>query len=240
VELVPGDLLDVDDSVKTEEESRVTLKVGDRSTIELAAEAEATVKELSSTVQRLGLAHGRASVDYQEGGEKVLRIESNDGGTVAEVRKGKFSILNTGETVAVATETGTVDLSAAGGRVSVNAGEQAVVAGGSPSSPLAIPKDLLLKIADPGCRVQKEAHISLAGRTNPGSEVRINEVAARVDGEGRFSAKVPLKVGKNIIVVVTTDVTGRRNRRVFPCVTVDPGAAIQEIDINWGAGKGKT
>jgi hypothetical protein len=238
VRIEPGEVLAVDEAVKTEPESQVTLKVGDQSTVELAENAEVRVREVSDSVQRLGLVKGRVSADYQEDGSRVLRIENEDGSAVAEVRKGAFSIANTGATVAVATETGSVDLSAGGERVTVAAGEQSVVArGDAPSRPKAIPVDVLLKVVDPGCRVQRERTIVIVGRTSPGSSVRINEVEAKVDVDGSFRARIPLIIGKNRIVVVTEDVLGRNKRRLFPCVTVDPGAPIKKIDIKWGKTK---
>jgi hypothetical protein len=238
VDLVPGHLLSVDEAVKTEDKSQVTLKVGDQSTVELAENAEVRVKEVSESVQRLGLVKGRVSADYQEDGSRVLRIENEDGSAVAEVRKGAFSIANTGATVAVATETGTVDLSAGGEKVVVAAGEQSVIAKGeAPTRPKAIPVDVLLRVVDPGCRVQRERNIVIVGRSSPGSSVTINEVAAEVATDGGFRARIPLIIGRNRIVVVTTDVLGRSKRRIFPCVTVDPGAPIKGIDIKWGKGK---
>jgi len=238
VQLEPGQLLGVDEAVKTEPESQVTLKVGEQSSVEVAENAEVRVKEVSDSVQRLGLVKGRISADYQEDGSRVLRIENEDGSAVAEVRKGAFSIANTGATVAVATETGSVDLSAGGEKVTVAAGEQSVVArGDAPTRPNAIPVDVLLKVVDPGCRVQRERTIVISGRTSPGSSVRINEVEAKVGVKGDFRVRVPLIIGKNRIVVVTEDVLGRSKRRLFPCVTVDPGAPIKKIDINWGTGK---
>ncbi len=237
VDVVAGQALGVDDAVRTDKESSVSLKVGESSVVELAQEAEIKVRELSSSVQRLGLVRGRAFVDYDEGGERVLRIENENGNAVAEVRAGKFSIMNTGGTVAVATETGSVDLSASGRKVEVAAGMQSVVAGGTPSSPLAIPVDVLLRVADPGCITQKEPFYTVRGRTTPGSNVRVNDVGGDVQLDGRFVVRVPLRPGKNRIVVVTEDVTGRKKRRVFPCVTHDPRANIEGIDINWGAPK---
>jgi hypothetical protein len=237
VEMVAGQTLSVDDAVRTEKGSSVSLKVGESSVVELAQEAEIKVRELSSSVQRLGLVRGRASVDYDEGGERVLRVENEDGKAVAEVRAGKFSIMSTGGTVAVATETGSVDLSASGQKVEVAAGMQSVVVGGAPSSPLAIPVNVLLRVVDPGCITQREPFYTIKGRTTPGSSVRINDVSGDVKSDGRFIVRVPLRPGKNRIVVVTEDVTGREKRRVFPCVTHDPRAGIKGIDINWGTPK---
>ena len=233
-----GTELAVDDTLVTETASRVRLKVGERSTVDLAQNAEVQVRELSESMQRLGLVYGRAAVDYREGGDRVLRIENQDGSAVAQVKAGKFSILNTGTTVAVATETGQVDLSAAGSTVEVGANQQSVVSDGAPQRPLAIPAALVLRVVDPGCRVQREAFFNLSGKTSPGSRVTVNEKAARVRVDGDFSLRVPLKTGKNQIVVVTEDVSGRAERRVISCITVDPGAPIEGVDIKWGGGGG--
>ncbi len=233
-----GERLAEEDAVRTERSARVELRVGDRSTVEVAEEAELRVREISRSVQRLGLMRGRVSVDYRDDGERVLRVESDDGSAVAETRGGSFSVLNTGETVAVATETGSVDFSAAGESVEVGAGEQSVAAGGSPSRPRAIASDVMLRVVDPGCRVQRETFIVIRGRTSPGSRVRANDTPAEVDASGRFAVRVPLEVGRNTIVVTTEDALGRSKRRRFPCVKVDPGAPIKKVEIEWGAPQG--
>ena len=229
-----GTELAVDDTLITDTASRVRLKVGEHSAVDLAQNAEVQVRELSESMQRLGLVYGRAAVDYREGGDRVLRIENKDGSAVAQVKAGKFSILNTGTTVAVATETGQVDLSAAGSTVEVGANQQSVVSDGLPQRPLTIPAELVLRVVDPGCRVQREAFFNVSGRTSPGSRVTVNDKPARVRGGGDFSLRVPLKIGKNQIVVVTEDVSGRAERRAISCITVDPGAPIEGVDIKWG------
>jgi hypothetical protein len=236
--VTPGTELAVDDTLVTETDSRVRIKVGERSTVDLSQNAEVQVRELSESIQRLGLVYGRAAVDYKEDGDRVLRIENQDGSAVAQVKAGKFSILNTGTTVAVATETGQVDLSAAGSTVVIGADQQSVVAGGAPLRPLAIPAELVLRVVDPGCRVQRETFFNVTGKTSPGSRVTVNQKVAHVRDNGDFSLRVPLKIGKNQIVVLTEDVSGRSERRVIPCVTVDPGAPIQGVDIKWGGGGG--
>jgi hypothetical protein len=237
--VVEGATLGVDDALVTEAASRVRLKVGARSTVDLSENAQVQVRELSETMQRLGLVYGRAMVDYREDGGRVLRIENQDGSAVAKVEAGKFSILSTGTTVAVATETGQVDLTAAGSTVTVGANRLSIVSGGAPQRPLAIPAELVLRVVDPGCRVQREAFFTVSGRTAPGSRVTINEKAARVRGDGDFSLRVPLKIGRNRIVVVTEDVAGRVESRVIPCITVDPRASIEDVNIKWGGAADK-
>jgi hypothetical protein len=237
--ITAGQDLSVDDLLKTEPQSRLRLQIGDKSTVDLADKAEVEVRELSDSIQRLGLVYGRAVVDYREDGGRVLKIENRDGSAVAQVKAGKFSILSTGTTVAVATETGQVDLSAAGTTVSVGADQESIVSSGAPSRPLTVPAELVLRIVDPGCRVQREAFYTFSGRTSPGASVQVNQVQARVNERGDFSVRLPLKVGRNKIEVVSVDVRGRTERRVFPCITVDPGAPIKGVDIKWGgAGEG--
>jgi len=234
IAVAQGDDLAVDDTLVTEAASRVRLEMGARSTVDLAENAEVQVRELSESMQRLGLVYGRAAVDYREDGDRVLRIENQDGSAVAQVKAGKFSILNTGTTVAVATETGSVDLSAAGETTSVGANQRSVAMDGAPPRPLAIPAEIVLRVVDPGCRVQREAFFTVNGKTSPGSRVIVNDKAARVRGNGDFTLRIPLKVGLNKVVIVTEDVTGRAERRVLPCITVDPGASIEGVDIKWG------
>ena len=132
--------------------------------MEVAPNARVQVRELTDTVQRLGLLRGRASVDYAEGGDRVLKIENADGSAVARVTKGRFSVLSSGRTVAVATEVGQVDLFAAGERVAVVAGKTSVAGDGRPPSrPKAISAELILKVTDPGCIVQPELSYHLRG-----------------------------------------------------------------------------
>ena len=72
-------------------------------------------------------------------------------------------------------------------------------------------------------------------KTAPGALVYVNGRQAKVERDGRFSSRVPLKLGKNKIILVTEDVSGRRKERTFPCITVDPSKKIEKINIDWGA-----
>ncbi len=232
-ELAVGEFLGNEDKVKTSDASKVTLRVGEGSKLELAESAELSVGRTSERDRRFKLLHGRISVDYKEK-DRRLRIENQDGSAAAETEEGIFTVLNTGATVAVATKTGSVDLFSGGERVAVLAGQQSVAAGGPPSKPRPIPLDVILRVVDPGCRVQREGFIVLKGRTEPGALVSANGNHATTQPDGRFSVKVPLRNGKNNIVVVTEDPSGNRKERTFPCVTVDPGAPIKKVNIKWG------
>ncbi len=231
--LAAGELLDNEDTVRTDPHSRVTLRVGEESKIELAESGELSVGKASSRSRKFRLLQGRISVDYKEK-DRRLRIENEDGSTAAETEEGIFTVLNTGTTVAVATKTGTVDLFSGGQQVAIRAGQQAVAAAGTLSRPGQIPLDVMLRVVDPGCRVQRESFIVLKGKTDPGARVMANGASGKVHSDGRFLIRVPLKQGKNRIVVVTKDLFGNKREQTFPCVTVNPGASIKKVDINWG------
>jgi len=232
--LTKGTTLSADDKVRTGDHSRLTLGVGQGSRLELAERAELRVGETSDKDRRFKLLKGRISVEYKRE-QRTLRIENEDGSAVAETEEGVFTVLNTGATVAVATKTGSVDLFSGGTSVAVNAGEQSVSAGGRvPTRPAPIPVDVMLKVVDPGCKKQRERYVVVNGRATPGSAVTANGTEAKVRYDGRFSVRVPLKLGKNNIVVVTEDALGRTKRRSFPCVTVKPNEPVKKVDIKWG------
>lgn len=232
--LVPGDNLRSEETVRTGDNSKLTLGVGERSKLELRERAELTIGETSTEDRRFKLLRGRISVEYREK-DRRIRIENEDGSAVAETEEGIFSVLNTGTTVAVATKTGSVDLFAGGKRVAIGAGEQSSTTSGSaPLRPTRIPVSILLRMMDPGCRIQKESFIVLRGNTSPGAIVTANGNLASMRRDGYFTVRVPLRIGKNRILLITEDASGNRKERTFPCITVDPGAPIKNIDIKWG------
>ena len=166
--LVPGDNLRSEETVRTGDNSKLTLGVGKRSKLELAERAELTIGETTTEDRRFKLLRGRISVEYREK-DRRIRIENDDGSAVAETEEGIFSVLNTGTTVAVATKTGSVDLFAGGKRVVIGAGEQSSTTdGAAPLRPTPIPINILLH---DGSRLQnpkRELH-RFAGKHISGS-----------------------------------------------------------------------
>ena len=55
-----------------------------------------------------------------------------------------------------------------------------------------------------------ESSIEITGVTDPGTAVTVNGVSAKVEPSGRFSAKIALKEGKNVIYVVAIDAGGNK------------------------------
>ncbi|MCU0664348.1 MAG: FecR family protein [Myxococcota bacterium] len=228
-----GALLEGKEGVRTGESSRVRLAIGGRSTVELKERGELQILGDEENGQILKLMGGRVDIDYNEPGKRI-RIESRDGDAVAATEEGLFTVLQAGETIAVATRTGKVDLSSGASEVEVPQGFQSIVSNGSVSDPQPMPVDLLLRVVDPGCIVQRESFIVLSGRSSPGARVMADGVLASVTLDGRFFVRVPLHRGRNDIEVVSEDAAGHRKTRSFSCVTVDPSAPINEIKIKWG------
>jgi hypothetical protein len=236
--LVPGEHLKADESIRTGKTGRTDLRIGDKSTLAVTESTQVTIRELTRAVHRFRLERGRLAVDYKPDGERVLMIEGESSGAVAETRGARFSVLSTGSTIAVATETGSVNLRAAQREVEVREGQTAAVQRGeAPSAPEAVapvPVPLLLKVAAaiPSESEQLCAHVT--GTAQPGAEVLVDGVPADVDREGRFNVAVPRKPpDKTEVLVAMRDAAGREQDHTVPCDALDP--RIRRLGIRWDA-----
>ena len=230
-----GDMLNVEDSVRTLDDSTVVLGLGETSTIELSNASEIEVRELSGVAQRLGLVKGRASVDYSETGNRVLNIENSDGTVVAKVDQGKFSILNNGQLVAVATETGSVDLSAAGESVTVSKGMESVVEKGkAPIEPYQVSANAYLKLSAGACRKQNNNMAIVRGTVSVGTEIRINGVRVQPNPDGSFLTRIRLAENDRKVQLKTTDVWGNIREQHLICTEPRNSASIKNVVIDWG------
>jgi ferric-dicitrate binding protein FerR (iron transport regulator) len=230
-----GDRLEKDESVKTAKKASAKLRVDDKSEIDLKSRSELSVREISDTVHRFKLVRGKIGVDYDASGARVLKIESAKSEAVAEAQDGTFEIQNTGGVVSVATTTGEVKLIAKQKTVTITAGKISRVApDAEPEEVQPIPLSVMLKVARPKKRVQRERFTVVKGTTDVGARVTVNEVPAKVDNRGRFRVRIPLKEGRNPLVVVSEDVAGNVKTRELGVIIVDSDAPIEHMDIKWG------
>jgi hypothetical protein len=234
--LNPGERLKAEESIRTGAGGRTDLRIGEKSTLAVTESTQVTIQELTRAVHRFKLDRGRLAVDYKPDGERVLKIESEGAGAVAETRGARFSVLSTGTTLAVATETGAVNLRAAGHEVEVGQGLGAVVrSGDAPTAAAAIaplPAELLLKVAAAVREENEKLCAQISGVAEPGAEVLIDGTAAQVDREGRFSVAVPRRPREKAeILVAMRDAAGRERSRSVPCDALDP--RIHQVDIQW-------
>ncbi|WP_243336924.1 ATP-binding protein [Anaeromyxobacter soli] len=229
--VVAGERLREDDTIRTGAGAAATLAVGDRSRVAVSDATQLTVRELTAAVQRLRLSRGRISVDHQPDGARVLVVESDDGASVARANEARFSVLASGRSLAVATETGVVRLQAAGASVDVSAGRQAVAfRGAAPDPSRPIPPALLLKIAR---TARGEGVCTVSGVVDRGAEVRVEGRLVEVGGDGRFSVRLPARAAMRASVVIR-DAAGHGAERQVPCAPIAPEQDVSDFAVRWG------
>jgi len=234
--LAVGQRLRADDSVRTGRGGRTDLQVGARSRLTVAEATQLTVREITEKVHRFKLTRGRIAVDYQADGARLLRIESADGAAVAETQGARFGVLSTGTAVAIATETGAVNLTSDRKTVEVAAGTQAVaMAGEPPSSAEPIPARLLLKVADAAPAQDREEKLcaEVEGTAPAGSEVLVDGTPAAIAEDGQFRVRVPADASKTSVLVAIRDASGRETTRAIPCGTSGTMPHIKDFAIRW-------
>jgi hypothetical protein len=212
-----GDELAGSESIRALAGARAELRVGaEDSQLSVLEGSEVQVEEVSPTVHAFRLKRGRVKVDYAPREERVLRVHGADG-TVAETRGARFTVLRSGIAVAVATEEGAVNLTAAGTSVRVAAGEQSIAQDGeSPSAPVPIPREVLLRVA----RRQGggTACATLKGQVRPGTEVFIDGAPAQVSREGHFVVHVARTQGQDSVRVEAHEPGGSVKKQLIACL----------------------
>ncbi len=242
-----GDRLSRAESVRTGPDAAARLSVGTGSRLEVAGSSELSVREITEATHRFRLKEGRLSVDYRDDGKRVIQIEGRDGTAKVRARAGRFGVVATKRSLAVAARQGEVSISSAGKAVKVRAGERSVaLSGQAPSDPLAIPKDVLLSIAGMGRRHRvKQPSVKLSGRTQPGNRLLVGDQAIAPDKRGRFSAKIVLAAGATRVRVVAESPEGKRREGELTYVyrpaptgprpkKPPPRGKITDINIRWG------
>ncbi|MFN7132718.1 MAG: FecR domain-containing protein [Myxococcales bacterium] len=232
-----GERLRSHEALRTGPGGYAELAIGEHSRMTVAEETQLRVGELTRAVHRFRVGRGRVSVDYRSDGARVLRIENEDGRAVAETSGARFSVLGTGASFAVATETGLVNLEAAGRKVALGAGEESVaLADGAPEAPRPIATAVLLKVAraaDP----DRAACAVVEGRAAPGAEVTVDGEPAQLGGDGAFRVRVARAPGKDGALVRVRDASGRTREERVRCAALPAAPKPERVDqlqIKWG------
>jgi hypothetical protein len=232
--LLPGIEVAVDDSLRTADGASAELRVGERSTIEVAERSELTVREITRSVHRFKLTRGRLSADYAADGTRVLRVEGTDG-AIVETRQGRVGVMRNESAVAVAAKSGSATLRSAGKTVKVGPGRQAVAPTDQPpKSARPIPIHVLLRVAHHKRPLPGDRTALVRGTTAPGTRVRVNGIAADIGTDGAFEARIPVRVGRNRVVAVVEDALGRSERKVLPSIVIEPRGHVDDLTIQWG------
>jgi len=229
-----GVRLGPEDAIRTGPGAEADLQFGEESTITVAERAQVVVREVSEATQPLTLRKGRVTADWKQGARRLV-IEDETGKVVAATKAARFSVLAAGESFVVATQTGTVNLDAAGASIAIKGGETSRVDKGkapTPAQPLT--KELLLKVA--AAQVAREGVCAvIKGSTEPGAEVLIDGEPVEIDAQGRFSISVPRRAGREGVRVTTRDVAGREREKMIACQAVTPEREkpIEGMGVRW-------
>jgi hypothetical protein len=102
----------------------------------------------------------------------------------------------------------------------------------------------MLRVANPKKLLDQESVATISGRTDVGARVEVNDMAAPVDPEGRFSIRIPLHPGKNPVAVVSTTAWGNAEKQLPPImvarVNQEPNTAtVDSAEVRWGKRKSK-
>jgi FecR protein len=229
-DVLVGDHLRADDSLRTSRGAKTALRIGENSRLTVTEGSQLTIRELTEQVHRFQV-RGNVFVDYKPDGQRVLRIENEENGAVAEAREARFSVLSTGTSLAIATESGSVDLTSKDQTIHVATGEQAFARAGEPPRPSApIPTQVLLKVAN-AAAAGATFCADVEGSAPLGSEVLVDGKPIDLDEQGRFSIRVPRSSGKRLVTVETRDASGRTKKSEVPCVA--DAARIKDLAIRW-------
>ena len=127
--------------------------------------------------------------------------------------------------MSVAALEGKTRFTAGGKSVALAAGTtSSSVRGAPPDDPERIAEEVLLNVVWPSAE-HHGAEAEIAGRAAPSTVVLVNGAAANMGADGRFTAKVHLREGKNLVHVEAEDVAGRSRRDAIHARSALVGAA---------------
>jgi hypothetical protein len=204
-----GDLLTLEDLVRTGAGARAVLKLGASTEIELRERVEIRLDRLSGTGASVDLRRGKLVAHVARAGDN-LAITARETRTFNDGPAHFIVMAAESGRVSVAATEGTARFSAAGKQVSVAKGRESHAdPDAPPSDPEEIPEDVLLSVVWP----EAERHAASApvrGTVGPSSVVTVNGTPVVVAPDGRFTASVPLREGSNEVKVEAEDLAGRR------------------------------
>ncbi len=236
IRLVPGTVLQESDAIETTAGSAIELGAGESYQVLLDGAARFGVKEIAAELSRFRLDEGLAEAKVKGDTGRVVVIESSDDATV-RTGGGRVTVAASEGRVAVGVTEGEAQLGSGGQIVAVRAGQQSIAERGkAPSTPVTMPRSLLLKVDWPTTRETNRRRIVVRGRASPGALVSVGGERVRAGPDGVFTHVVFLREGQQTIEAVARDVAGHRERSKSPQVILDTRAPDTEFDTKdlWG------
>ncbi len=232
--IVAGDVLTQDDLVRTGN-GRAILKLGRNTEIELRDRVEIRLDSISRAGASVDLRRGRVVAHVGPSGSNVAITAARTRTANQPGEPARFVVTADGRgRVAVAATEGAARFEAAGRVVNVQAGSVTHAEPGQPPvNPEKISEEVFLSVAWPTGE-RRDEKVAVTGRAAPGAVVRVNGADADVDGNGRFTTAVAIKVGQNPIQVEVEDPSGRsrsESRDIRRISTKGPALAPVRTDL---------
>jgi hypothetical protein len=203
-----GDTLSRTDLVRTAAGGRAVLSLSTGTEIELRERVEI---ELDRLAKGTTVDLRRGKVVARVSGSDGLAITSRDTRTANEGPAHFVVLSDERGRVSVAALSGKATFTAGGKSLTLPEGTQSSSEGGAPpSDPERIPEEVLLEVVWPAAEQRHGVEkTEVQGKAAPSSTVTVNGARATVGPDGRFTATVPLKSGKNSVDVAAEDLAGR-------------------------------
>jgi len=205
-----GDRLSVRDALRTDIGEADVAVEGVRVRVH-----EGSRLELKQVGQKNLRARVRGSVESEVEQKGNLDVEIENSDALAHSEGGHFFVTADGRgVVAVASVTGTVNVSGGGKSIELAKGEvtRMTKRDPKPTVPVAALRRVLLNVQWPNQKETNKPTFPIAGRVEPGSRVFVQGEPVQVEEGGTFRTEVPLRQGKQKIAVVTVDALGRRKQ----------------------------
>jgi hypothetical protein len=204
-----GDFLSLRDVIRTQKGARVVVRRGSTE-IEVQENVDVRLDSLAGQAASFGVLRGGNLVANVGAEGETVAITANETRSVNEGRARWVVAMGPNGRVSVAAATGAVRFAARGREVQVGAGmESTAPPGGQPADPEPIPDELLLSVVWPELDGATPV-TQVSGKVRPSSRVKVNGIDAETGPDGRFTADVPLAVGKNRITVDAEGITGQK------------------------------
>jgi hypothetical protein len=217
-----GDTLTRADVVRTQAKSGAILRFSAGTEIELRERVEIGLDRLP----------GGAAVDLRRG-KLLARVSASDALAIT-ARQTKTSNDGFARFVVLADEEGRVSVAALEGSARFSAGGKSVrlpegtesrsQAGAPPTDPERIPEEVFLDVLWPTDRPGE--HADIEGRAAPSTTVTVNGTRTNVGPDGRFSSRVKLREGKNLLEVEAESLSGQTRRASTTLVRRPPRPAL--------------
>jgi Glucodextranase, domain B len=217
VSLNVGDAVQAGDQLRTSADGRV----------ELSLDATAIRVHEDSQVELTVLEAREVRVTVKGGGEAHApdgKVSLLAGNAVATSNGGRLGLSWDGKTAIASAMQGTASVSLEGKVVTLREGEFTVGRDGAGlSRPQKIPRAVRLEAKWPAETLTNQAEVTVTGKVSYGARVTVAGKAVPTAADGTFSAKVPLKRGRNSVIVSAVDPFGRRASK-SQLFTFDPDA----------------